>query len=147
MLCWELRPGSTRTLTCCCRWRLCTPACPVLGEEGYRLNHTWSESCGIPDHHPLLGEPIPSAFVLTHDDGREVDVHVYKTVDDRVVALWDTDRTLLVEDLAADGVIDGVTVRCMTASMQLTCHQGYDLPPAHAADVRLLQQLASQSSE
>ena len=31
-------------------------------------------------------------------------------------------------------------MRCMTAAMQMTCHEGYELPPAHAADVRLLAQ-------
>lgn len=59
----------------------------------------------------------------------------------------DTDRRLEAEDLAATGSIDGVPVRCMTASMQLTCHQGYDLPPAHAADVGLLNQLIALQSD
>jgi hypothetical protein len=31
--------------------------------------------------------------------------------------------------------------------MQLTCRQGYDLPPAHAADVSLLQQLIALHSD
>ena len=114
----------------------------LLAEEGFELAYTWSESRGIPGHHhPLLGEPIPSAFVLTHEDGREIDVHVYEGLGARVNCLWDTDRLLEPEDLAAMGSIGGVPVRCMTASMQLMCHKGYDLPPAHAADVSLLQQL------
>jgi lincosamide nucleotidyltransferase A/C/D/E len=113
----------------------------LWAEEGFVLAHVWSESRAIAGDHPLLGEPIPSAFVLTHQDGREIDVHVYEAVDTRVACRWDTDRALEAEDLAATGSIGGVPVRCMTASMQLTCHQGYDLPPAHAADVRLLQQL------
>jgi lincosamide nucleotidyltransferase A/C/D/E len=110
-------------------------------EEGFELAYTWSESRGVAGHHPLLGEPIPSAFVLTHQDGREIDVHVYEVRGARVISLWDTDRVLEAEDLADIGSIGGVPVRCMTASMQLTCHQGYDLPAAHAADVSLLQQL------
>jgi hypothetical protein len=59
-----------------------------------------------------------------HADGREIDVHVYEALDTRVVCLWDTDRPLEAEDLAATGSIGGVPVRCMTAPMQLTCHRG-----------------------
>jgi lincosamide nucleotidyltransferase A/C/D/E len=113
----------------------------LWADEGFEFAYPWPESRGIAGHHPLLGEPIPSAFVLTHEDGREIDVHVYEVLGARLTCLWDTDRVLEPDDLAATGSIGGVAVRCMTASMQLTCHQGYDLPPAHAADVRLLQQL------
>lgn len=113
----------------------------LWAEEGFELAYTWSENRGIAGAHPLLGDPIPSAFLLAHADGREIDVHVYQALDTRVICLWDTDRVLEPEDIAATGSIDGVPVRCMTASMQLTCHQGYDLPAAHAADVSLLQQL------
>ena len=119
----------------------------LWADEGFELARKWPESRGITGHHPLVGEPIPSAFVLTHADGREIDVHVYQTLDNCIVCLWDTDRPLEAEDLAATGAIDGVPVRCMTASMQLTCHQGYDLPPAHAADVSLLNQLIALQSE
>ena len=116
-------------------------------DEGFELAYTWPESHRINGHHPLLGEPIPSAFVLTHADGREIDVHVYEVLDNRIVCLWDTDRPLEAGDLSATGSIDGVPVRCMTAAMQLTCHQGYELPPAHAADVSLLLQLIAPQSE
>jgi lincosamide nucleotidyltransferase A/C/D/E len=119
----------------------------LLAEEGFLLASTWPESRGIADHHPLLGEPVPSAFVLAHADGREIDIHIYHERGTQLVSLWDTDLALLSADLAATGAIDGVLVRCMTASMQLTCHQGYDLPAAHAADVRLLQQLVTRHPE
>lgn len=112
-----------------------------LAEEGFRLAYMWEESRGIAGHHRLVGESIPSAFVVTHPDGREVDIHVYQPLASGLVCLWDTDRALVAEDLAARGEIDGAPVRCMTAAMQLTCHRGYDLPPAHAADVGLLQRL------
>jgi lincosamide nucleotidyltransferase A/C/D/E len=117
-------------------------ALSLLAEDGFRFAHRWSESRDVAGHHPLVGEPMPSAFVLEHPDGREVDVHLFDADGDRVVVLWDTDRTLEASDLAATGSIGGVTVRCMTASMQLTCHLGYELPAAHAADVRLLHGLA-----
>ncbi len=116
-------------------------ALTLLEQDGFQLVDRWSESRDVPGHHPLVGEPVPSAFVLRHTDGREVDVHLDDTVTGRVVPLWDTERRLEAGDLAATGSVDGVAVRCMTAAMQLTCHQGYDLPPAQVADVRLLRRL------
>lgn len=116
----------------------------LWADEAFELAREWSESRGIAGHHPLVGKPIPSAFVLVHADGREIDVHVYEAVETLVVCLWDTDRPLEAADLAATGWIGGVPVRCMTASMQLTCHQGYELPPSHAADVSLLRQLIAR---
>ena len=53
-------------------------ALTLWATEGFVLEHLWAESRGIAGHHPLAGEPIPSAFVLTHGDGREIDVHVYE---------------------------------------------------------------------
>lgn len=116
----------------------------MLAEEGFRLAYTWPESRPIPGRHPLLGEPIPSAFVLTHKDEREVDIHIYDEVDARIVCLWDTQQVLRPADLQAAGEVDGVPVRCMAASTQVVCHEGYELPPAHAEDVRLLQRLVQQ---
>ena len=98
-------------------------ALTLWATEGFVLEHLWAESRGIAGQHPLVGEPIPSAFVLTHGDGREIDVHVYEPFGARVVCLWDTDRALEGGDLAATGSIDGLRVRCMTAAMQLVCHQ------------------------
>jgi lincosamide nucleotidyltransferase A/C/D/E len=95
----------------------------LWAEEGFGLAYTWRESRGLAGHHSLLGEPTPSAFVLTHEDGREIDVHVYEALGASVVCLWDTDRVLEARDLAAAGSIGGVPVRCMTASMQ------FDMPP------------------
>ena len=40
----------------------------VVAQAGFRLACTWSESRDIEGHHPLLGRPTPSAFVLTHVD-------------------------------------------------------------------------------
>jgi len=113
----------------------------LLAAEGFRLAYVWPESLNIPGGHPLIGAPMPSAFVVEHVDEREVDVHVYDDQESAVAPLWDTHRTLHPKDLTAAGEIDGVAVRCMTASMQLECHGGYELPPAHAADVLLLQRL------
>jgi hypothetical protein len=50
----------------------------LLSEVGFSLAYVWPESRDLSEHrHPLVGTPLPSAFVLEHGDGREVDVHVY----------------------------------------------------------------------
>lgn len=119
----------------------------LLAEDGFRQVCTWPESRDLPGRHPLLGDALPSAFVLASTDGREVDVHVCDGLDTGVVPLWETDVVLTTAGLSGTGVVGGVVVRCMTARLQLACHQGYELPPAHAADVRLLQQLLAPPSE
>jgi len=86
--------------------------------------------------------PAPSALGLDHRDGRQADVHVYDVREGKVSALWATDRTLRPADLAAAGTINAVQVRCMSAAMQLMCHQRYKLPDTQAKDARLLQRLA-----
>lgn len=113
-------------------------------QDGFRLAHVWEESRPLPGRQPLLGEPVPSAFVLVHDDGRSLDVHVHDEAGDGVVVLWDTDLVLTRADLAAAGRLDGVPVRCLTAAAQLRAHAGYDLPPAHAEDVRALERLVER---
>jgi len=119
----------------------------LLAEAGFDFAYRWPESRDLPGHHPLLGEPIPSAFVVTHADGWEIDVHVDDLTDNGVSILWGTVRTLAPGDLAATGSVAGMPVRCMTAAMQMTCHEGYELPPAHAADVRLLAQHLQERPE
>jgi lincosamide nucleotidyltransferase A/C/D/E len=120
-------------------------ALSTLAEQGFHLAYAWEESQPLVCGDPLVGMPAPSAFVLDHRDGRQVDVHVYDVREGRVSALWDTDRTLQPADLAAAGTIDAVEVRCMSAAMQLVCHQGYQLPAAQVEDVRLLQRLVGSA--
>lgn len=113
----------------------------LLAQQGFRMAYLWEETRPNPGTHQLVGSPLPSAFVLTHADGRELDIHVYDIEDDQVSILWDTHRTLRPQDLSAVGHIGGVEVRCMTASMQLKCHEGYELPASHLEDVLRLRHL------
>lgn len=116
-------------------------ALSLLGEQGFHLGYLWEENRAIEGGHPLVGAPAPSAFVLDHRDSRQLDVHVYDMRDGQVSPLWNTERTLRPADLTTVGTISGVEVRCMSATLQLVCHQGYELPAAQAEDVRLLQRL------
>ena len=43
-------------------------------------------------------------------------------------------------DLAGEGVIGRVAVRCLSPEMQMVCHTGYDLPDAQLRDVALLHE-------
>jgi lincosamide nucleotidyltransferase A/C/D/E len=119
----------------------------LLADEGFGLAYKWPESRAIPGRHLLLGEPLPSAFVLTHADGREIDVHVYGGTAEAIEILWDTARTLTPGDLAGSGTVAGTPMCCMTAAMQIICHEGYDLPPEQADDVLLLRQQEPRSAD
>jgi len=113
----------------------------LLEERGFVLDHEWEERrplSGAPAL-PLLGAAPTSAFVLRDAAGRVVDVHV--TDVDGATPLWATDRALTPADLGASGRIAEVTVRCMTAAMQLQCHTGYAVPPEQLDDVALLEAL------
>lgn len=114
-----------------------------LHGEGYRLVHRWEENLDVPGRL-LDGGLQPTAYVLENASGRAVDVHVLDDRRPEPVPLWSTDRDLLPGALDAVGTIGGVSVRCMSAQMQLVAHRGYDLPPEHADDVVLLEHLAAR---
>ena len=114
-------------------WRL-------LHRNGYQLAHTWEENVLVPGDL-VDGDAQPTAYVLEDQSGRQIDVHV---LDDRTRehrALWSTDRRFSSGALDAQGTIDGVPVQCMSARMQLTAHEAYELPETHRADVAVLRRL------
>ena len=116
-------------------WRL-------LHAEGFRLAYLWEENTASPDTDEH-GEPLPTAYVLTHEDGRELDVHVLDGHHDVLVPLWTSDRVLIDGALDATGSIAGRTVRCMSAEMQRLAHTGYELPDSHRRDLELLDELTA----
>ena len=75
-------------------------ALTLWATEGFVLEHLWAESRGIAGQHPLVGEPIPSAFVLTHGDGREIDA----------VGLKSSGRRRAVRMRAREGAASGSRV-------------------------------------
>ena len=42
------------------------------------------------------------------------------------------------EDLAGEGLIAGVAIRCLSPAMQVLCHTGFVLPAAQLRDLALL---------
>ena len=112
----------------------------VLHEKGYRFAYTWEENVDVPG--TLMGSGVqPTAYVLEHPSGGQVDVHV---IDDRSPEprpLWSTNRRFSSGALDAQGTIDRLPVHCMSAHMQLVAHEGYELPETHQGDVAKLREL------
>jgi len=111
----------------------------LLGRDGYALKELWSENSWVMDAH---GTEIPTAFVLQDSEGREVDAHAMR-LDDRGngVPAWAAEGFIFRrEDLAGEGTITGVAVRCLSPEMQVLCHAGYELPEEHLRDMELLHE-------
>lgn len=111
----------------------------LLGCAGYRLKELWSENRWDVDSQ---GTEIPTAFVLQDTEGREVDAHAIR-LDLRGYGIpaWVAGELVFKpEDLAGEGVIAGVAVRCISPDMQVVAHAGYDLPQEQAHDLELLRE-------
>jgi hypothetical protein len=87
------------------------------------------------------GTQIPTAFVLQDTEGREVDVHAMRLDEhgNGVPAWADEGLVFRRVDLAGEGMIAGLAVRCISPHMKVVCHTGYDLPDEQLRDVELLQ--------
>jgi lincosamide nucleotidyltransferase A/C/D/E len=111
----------------------------LLGRDGYALKELWSENSWVVD---AQGVEIPTAFVLRDSEGREIDVHAMR-LDDRGngVPVWAEEELVFRrEDLAGEGIIGGVVVRCLSPEMQVLGHMGYDLPNEQLRDLELLHE-------
>lgn len=113
--------------------------CALLGRGGYSLKELWSENCSTVD---VSGREIPTAFVLHDAEGRELDVHAIRLDGQgNGIPAWEGATFIFKgEDIAGEGTIGGVVVRCVTAGMQMVCHTGYELPDEHRRDVERLHQ-------
>src|SRR5262245_15745990 len=94
-----------------------------LQSDGFVLKYTWEENRWVVQD----GERVPTAFVLGHDDGRELDFHAVRVSGDNVVLpAWSTELAFSPPDLGGIGLLEGVLVHCYSAEMQLRVHAGYD---------------------
>jgi len=112
----------------------------LLGRDGYGLKELWSENRWIADAH---GTETATAFVLQDAAGREVDVHAMR-LDERGngIPAWVDGEGLVFDrqDLAGEGLIAGVAVRCLSPAMQMLLHTGYKLPNEQLRDLALLHE-------
>lgn len=117
-------------------WRL-------LHEDGFGLAYRWEENVDVPGD--LTGDVQPTAYVLQHDDGRELDVHVLDDGTDPMTVLWGHELELVPGALDGRGTIGGTPVRCLSAEMQVVAHQGYELPAAQQADLERVRRMFTSS--
>jgi len=110
----------------------------LLSREGFGLKELWSENSWTVD---AQGIETPTAFVLQDAAGREIDAHAlrFDARGDGIPA-WADDEGLTFRqaDLAGEGLVAGVAVRCLSPKMQMVCHTGYDLPDVQSRDLALL---------
>jgi lincosamide nucleotidyltransferase A/C/D/E len=108
----------------------------IVRSHGFDRKLEWSES------QPIQVDTVrfDSAFVDTHPDGREIDVHVIDVDHEGAVVQFHTDPWPLPRDTVSGvGTIEGVRVRCVSRAAQHAMHSGYDLPEKQREDVHLLQ--------
>ena len=102
----------------------------ILAEHGYRFKDVWTENLPARD---AQGRAVPTAFILCASDGREVDVHALRLVEQGMgIPAWQEERSL---DLTGTGRIAGHTVHCLSVRAQVQSHTGYELPEAHRRDM------------
>ena len=111
----------------------------LLALDGYCLKKLWSENSWVADS---VWVEIPTAFVLHDSEGREIDVHAMRLDDHgNGVPAWSHEGLIFKrEDLTGEGLIDGLTIPCISPEMQVLCHQGYDLPSDQSRDLELLHE-------
>jgi lincosamide nucleotidyltransferase A/C/D/E len=111
----------------------------LLSRDGYSLSYLWPENTWSVDSH---GTQTPTAFVLQDPGEREVDLHAMRIDDEgNGIPLWANPQGLVFkkEDLNAEGTIAGFAVRCLSPTMQMVCHTGYDVPDAQLRDLGRLR--------
>jgi lincosamide nucleotidyltransferase A/C/D/E len=91
--------------------------------------------------HTPAPDDSPWNFVMTDPHGRRLDVHAMTM--DGAGSGWygPADAPTLgwpADDLAAEGTIGGVVVRCPSARWQVDSHDGYTLDATDRADIRAL---------
>ena len=86
---------------------------------------------------------LDSNLVLRDEQGREVDVHAIR-FDDHGNGIFrqltGEDAVYAAEGFNGTGAIDGRDVRCMSVSIQLRHHRGFDLSHVQLGDMSALQQ-------
>lgn len=112
----------------------------LMRREGYGMKELWSENRMDIDAH---GTETATAFVLKDSEGRELDMHAMRFNDqDNGIPAWDSTEGIIFsrQDLAGEGMIAGMPVRCITPEKQIVCHTGYELPDKQRQDLKLLQE-------
>jgi lincosamide nucleotidyltransferase A/C/D/E len=120
----------------------------VLADRGFALKHVWEENRWVAHTGSvrLIGREGPcrsvaTAFVLWDPFGGEIDIHAVRFDEHgRGVPAWNSDFLYPAEAFDSLGVIEGVSVRCLSAETQMRTHTGYELQQKDVDDLRLLHE-------
>jgi lincosamide nucleotidyltransferase A/C/D/E len=120
----------------------------VLADRAFALKVIWEENRWVAHTEPvrLIGREDPcrsvaTAFVLSDPVGREIDIHAVRFDEaGRGVPAWNSDFCFPVEAFDGVGVIEGVSVRCLSPEMQMRTHTGYELQEKDVHDLRRLHE-------
>jgi lincosamide nucleotidyltransferase A/C/D/E len=110
----------------------------LLSHTGFTVKEVWSENRWVVN---AQGGKTMTGFVLQDPEGRELDVHALR-IDQQGngIPAWEAEDGLILaqQDLAGVGSIDGFSVQCISAEMQLLFHTGYTLPEYQIRDLKRL---------
>lgn len=107
----------------------------LLDERGFTRKLVWAESRWV----EVESRRLPTAFVAADNQGRELDVHIIEaTTGGSIIQHFDPPWPFPT-DIAAQGRISGVAVRCVSRETQIAMHTGYSLPESHLRDLELLR--------
>jgi lincosamide nucleotidyltransferase A/C/D/E len=111
----------------------------LLENVGYSLKEIWSENNPVFDFH---GNQIDTAFVLQDASSREIDLHAFHLEGGQVIPDWEDSEGHQITKAQLDhqGMINGISVRCISQQLQFLFHAGYDLPDYQIQDIRLLNE-------
>jgi lincosamide nucleotidyltransferase A/C/D/E len=112
--------------------------CNLLKNLGYDLAYLWPENRQACDG---LGAETATAFVLQDPEKHEIDIHaLILNEKGNGIPAWEEvdDFIFSKEDLEGKGVVGGCAVQCLTAKMQVRCHQGYEIPEKQLQDLERL---------
>ncbi len=110
----------------------------LLSSEGFTLKELWEENQIVPDRARRM---VETGFVLREPGGLELDIHALRDgAEGCMLPAWmDSElRCYTPQDLGGEGVVGGMSVRCISAQMQLRGHTGYTLPEYQKDDLARL---------
>jgi lincosamide nucleotidyltransferase A/C/D/E len=106
------------------------------------LTDRLTETLAGEGYEVVVGSP-PTSFVLVDSLGRQVDVHPV-TFDNAGNGLYlmENGKTWVypAEGFTGHGEVGGQPVRCLSAAVQVSVHDGYDLGEKDYAELRLLHE-------
>jgi lincosamide nucleotidyltransferase A/C/D/E len=108
----------------------------LLESEGYSLKMLWEENRWAVD---ARGVETATAYVLHDSEGREFDMHAMRLDDQgNGIPEWEAEGFIFTrEDLAGEGTIAGVAVKCISPESQVVCHTGYEIPDEQLRDKQM----------